>query len=48
MRLTIDPRANVAYLRFKEKTAQVETIRLSGFWFFGLAMDRAQLLRIAK
>ena len=29
MRLTIDPRANVAYLRFREKTVEVETIRVS-------------------
>ena len=29
MRLTYDPRHNVAYLRFHDKTAQVETIRVS-------------------
>jgi uncharacterized protein YuzE len=29
MKLTYDPRYNVAYLRFKEKTAEVETIHLS-------------------
>ena len=29
MRLTYDPRYNVAYLKFHEKTAQVETIRVS-------------------
>ncbi len=29
MKLTLDPRYNVAYLRFQEKTAQVETIHLS-------------------
>lgn len=29
MELTYDPRHNVAYLRLHEKTAQVETIRIS-------------------
>lgn len=29
MKLTYDPRYNIAYLRFQEKTAQVETIHLS-------------------
>lgn len=29
MKLTYDPRYNVAYLSFQEKAAQVETIRLS-------------------
>ena len=29
MKLTYDPRYNIAYLRFKEKTAEIETIRLS-------------------
>ena len=29
MQLTYDPRHNVAYLRLHEKTAQVETIRIS-------------------
>lgn len=29
MKLTFDPRHNIAYLRFHEKTAAVETIRLS-------------------
>ncbi|TAN21922.1 MAG: DUF2283 domain-containing protein [Acidobacteria bacterium] len=29
MKLTFDPRYNVAYLRFQEKTAQVETIHVS-------------------
>ena len=29
MKLTYDPRYNVAYLRLHEKTAQVETIRVS-------------------
>jgi uncharacterized protein YuzE len=29
MRLTYDPRYNVAYLRFHEKVGQVETVRLS-------------------
>jgi uncharacterized protein YuzE len=29
MKLTYDPRYNIAYLRLQEKTAQVETIRIS-------------------
>ena len=29
MKLTYDPRYNIAYLRFHEKTAQVETLHLS-------------------
>ena len=29
MKLTYDPRYNIAYLRLHEKTAQVETIRVS-------------------
>jgi uncharacterized protein YuzE len=29
MKLTYDPRYNIAYLRFQEKTTQVETIHLS-------------------
>ena len=29
MQLTYDPRHNIAYLRFHEKTADVETIRVS-------------------
>lgn len=29
MRLTIDPKHNIAYLRLHEKTAQVETLRIS-------------------
>jgi len=29
MKLTYDPRHNIAYLRFHEKTAEVETIQVS-------------------
>ncbi len=29
MRLSYDPRHNIAYLRLREKTAEVETIRVS-------------------
>jgi uncharacterized protein YuzE len=29
MKFTYDPRYNVAYIRFQEKSSQVETIRLS-------------------
>ncbi len=39
MKLTYDPRYNVAYLRLQEKTAQVETIRLSDEVNIDLAPD---------
>ena len=29
MRLTYDPKRNIAYMRLREKKAQVETIRVS-------------------
>ena len=29
MKLTYDPRRNIAYIRLHEKTAQVETVRVS-------------------
>ena len=29
MQLTYDPRHNIAYIRLKEKTAEVETLRIS-------------------
>jgi len=29
MRFTYDPRYNIAYIRFREKSADVETIRIS-------------------
>ncbi len=29
MKLTYDPRRNIAYIRLQEKTAQVETVRVS-------------------
>ena len=29
MKLTYDPKHNIAYLRLQEKTAQVETVRVS-------------------
>nr|HID14192.1 DUF2283 domain-containing protein [Anaerolineae bacterium] len=37
MRLTYDPRYNIAYIRFQEKQAEVETIRISD----ELAVDMA-------
>jgi uncharacterized protein YuzE len=37
MRLTYDPRYNIAYIRFQEKKAEVESIRLSD----GLIVDMA-------
>ena len=37
MQLTYDPRHNIAYLRFHQKTTEVETIRISN----GLNVDLA-------
>ena len=39
MRLTYDPRYNVAYLAFHEKTADVESVRLSDALVVDLAPD---------
>ncbi len=39
MKLTYDPRYNVAYLRLQEKTKQVETIRISDELNVDLAPD---------
>ena len=39
MRLTYDPRHNIAYLRLQEKTDQVETIRVSEELDIDLAQD---------
>ena len=39
MKLTYDPRYNIAYLRFHEKTEQVETIRVSDELNVDLAPD---------
>jgi uncharacterized protein YuzE len=39
MKLTYDPRYNIAYLRFHEKTAEVETIRVSDELNVDLAPD---------
>ena len=39
MRLTYDPRHNIAYLRLREKTAEVETIRVSDALNVDLAPD---------
>ena len=39
MKLTYDPRYNIAYLRLHEKTAQVETIELTGEVNIDLAPD---------
>jgi uncharacterized protein YuzE len=39
MKLTYDPRHNVAYLRLHEKTAQVETIRISDELTVDIAPD---------
>ena len=41
MRLTYDPEHNVAYIRFREKTAEVETIRLSDEMLIDVAPDGA-------
>ncbi len=39
MKLTYDPRHNIGYLRFHEKTAEVETIQLSDAVNVDLAPD---------
>lgn len=39
MKLTYDPRRNIGYLRFHEKTAEVETIQLSDALNVDLAPD---------
>jgi uncharacterized protein YuzE len=39
MRMTYDPRYNIAYLRLKEKTEQVETIRVSDAMNVNIAPD---------
>lgn len=39
MKLTYDPRYNVAYIHLKEKTAEVETIRVSEELNVDLAPD---------
>ena len=39
MKLTYDPRHNVAYLRFQEKTAEVETIQISDALNVDIAPD---------
>jgi uncharacterized protein YuzE len=39
MRLTYDPRYNIAYLRLHEKTEQVETIRVSDEMNVDIAPD---------
>ena len=39
MRLTYDPTHNIAYLRLQEKTAQVETVRVSESLNVDLAPD---------
>lgn len=39
MRLTYDPRRNIGYLRFHEKTAEVETIQVSDALNVDIAPD---------
>ena len=39
MKLTYDPRYNVAYIRLKEKTAEVETIHINEELSIDLAPD---------
>lgn len=39
MRFTYDPRYNIAYIRFREKKVEVETIRISDEVFMDLAPD---------
>lgn len=39
MKLTYDPRHNIAYIRFQGKTSQVETVRVSDSLNIDLAPD---------
>lgn len=39
MRFTYDPRYNIAYIRFQEKRAEVETIRMSDELVVDVAPD---------
>ncbi|MFB0533925.1 MAG: DUF2283 domain-containing protein [Anaerolineae bacterium] len=39
MRFTYDPRYNIAYIRFQEKRAEVETIRMSDELVVDMAPD---------
>ena len=39
MRFTYDPRHNIAYIRFHEKQAEVETIRISDELVIDMAPD---------
>ncbi len=39
MQLSYDPRQNVAYLKFHDKTAEVETVRISEAMLVDLAPD---------
>lgn len=39
MKLTYDPRYNIAYLSFKDKTAEVETVQVSDELNIDLAPD---------
>ncbi|TKJ36357.1 MAG: hypothetical protein CEE38_11090 [Planctomycetes bacterium B3_Pla] len=39
MKFTYDPRYNIGYIRFREKQAQVETIRLSDELMVDMAPD---------
>ncbi len=39
MQLSYDPRYNVAYLKFQDKTAEVETVRVSESLLVDLAPD---------
>jgi len=42
MRFTYDPRYNIAYIRFQEKRAEVETIRISDELVVDMASDEAE------
>jgi uncharacterized protein YuzE len=39
MKVTIDPRYNVAYIRLREKTEEVQTMRVSDELFLDIAPD---------
>ena len=46
MRLTYDPRYNIAYVRFQEKQAEVETIRISDELVVDMAPDGTMIYGI--
>lgn len=48
MKLTYDPRHNIAYLRFQEKTSEVETIQLSDVLNVDFSHPTARFLALSS